>query len=143
MGAGIVAFGGRAKREVVPRHDAELLAREAGVHLSAHGGSGLGVIGALAAVGLRAGGGDGRFLELGELRHMRGEVRVGALRASGVARFQRDGVAVDPADDEIVRVGDWCRPVLRDGVAVLLLTEVNDGSGVRWGCAPRDLVRSY
>ncbi|MBU6423267.1 MAG: hypothetical protein KGJ98_10630 [Chloroflexota bacterium] len=140
---GIAAFGRDAKREIVTREAAERLARDAGVHLSAHGGTGLGVIGALAAVGLRGGGSDGRFLELGDLRRMRGEVSAGALRASGIARFERDALGVDLTDDEIVRVGDWCRPVLRDGVAVLLLTEVSDGSGVRWACAPRDLVRSY
>jgi hypothetical protein len=141
--AEIVDFGRRAKREIVARATAEQLADAARIHLSAHGGTGLGVIGALAAVGLRASGSDGRFLELGALRGMSGDVPAADLRASGIARFDANDRPVEIADDEVVRVGDWCRPLLRDGVAVLLVTEVDDGSRVRWRCAPRDVIRSY
>ena len=56
----IVAWGYRAKKEVLQKDDAYVLANECGVHLSEHGGDGQGVVGALAALGLRIGGNDGR-----------------------------------------------------------------------------------
>lgn len=56
----LVSWGYRAKKEVLRKQDAYDLARTCGVHLSEHGGTGQGVVGALAAVGLRLAGQDGR-----------------------------------------------------------------------------------
>lgn len=56
----LVLWGYRAKKEVLTKADAYALAARCGVHLSEHGGTGQGVVGALAAVGLRLAGQDGR-----------------------------------------------------------------------------------
>ena len=58
--AQLVEWGRRAKSEVLFKADAYELAAQCGVHLSEHGGDGQGVVGALAAVGLRLSGNDGR-----------------------------------------------------------------------------------
>ncbi len=58
---GLTAFGLRAKTEVLTLSHAFDTARQAGIHLSAHGGTGQGVIGALAGAGLRLTGHDGRY----------------------------------------------------------------------------------
>lgn len=58
----LVAFGRRAKVDFCSRESAYGLAgRIPWVSLSEHGGDGSGVVGALAGVGLRLGGNDGRF----------------------------------------------------------------------------------
>lgn len=57
----LVAFGRSAKNTVLTKADAYDLAASLGVHLSEHGGTGGGVIGALAGVGLRLWGNDGRY----------------------------------------------------------------------------------
>lgn len=57
----ILDFGKKAKRALLSRQEAYALAEKTGAHLSEHGGTGDGVIGALAAIGLRMGGSDGRF----------------------------------------------------------------------------------
>lgn len=57
----LVLWGYWAKREVLTKEDAYALAQQCGVHLSEHGGTGQGVVGALAAVGLRLAGQDGRI----------------------------------------------------------------------------------
>ncbi|EUA24672.1 hypothetical protein I552_3211 [Mycobacterium xenopi 3993] len=62
--AALVDFGRRAKREVLCTNQAHELAAGLGVHLSGHGGSCDGVIGALAAVGLHLSGNDGLFITL-------------------------------------------------------------------------------
>ena len=57
----LMAYGNSAKNTVLNKPKAHALAADLGVHLSEHGGTGDGIIGALAGVGLRLGGNDGRF----------------------------------------------------------------------------------
>jgi len=57
----LIDYGKRAKIEVLNKHEAYQLAKKLGIHLSEHGGTGQGVIGALAGIGLRLFGNDGRF----------------------------------------------------------------------------------
>ena len=64
----LTSFGRRAKETRLTKQEAYFLAGKAGVHLSEHGGTGDGIIGALAGIGLRLNGNDGRFrgwLDLG------------------------------------------------------------------------------
>lgn len=56
----LVEWGLRAKAKVLSKQEAFDRARQCSVHLSEHGGDGQGVVGALAAVGLRLSGNDGR-----------------------------------------------------------------------------------
>jgi hypothetical protein len=57
----LIDFGLEAKRAVLTKQDAYLLAERTGIHLSEHGGTGDGIVGALAGIGLRLNGNDGRF----------------------------------------------------------------------------------
>jgi hypothetical protein len=57
----LIAFGKMAKQAVTSKAVAYDLARQAGIHLSEHGGTGDGVVGAVAGVGLRLSGNDGRY----------------------------------------------------------------------------------
>lgn len=62
----ITEFGRSCQRQLVTQQQARNLAREHGIHLRGLGGDEGGVIGALAAVGLIAGGDDGRVLRIGD-----------------------------------------------------------------------------
>ncbi|MCM1989481.1 hypothetical protein [Oceanirhabdus seepicola] len=55
----LIQFGREAKEKVLTKDMAYELAKNMGIHLSEHGGTGQGVIGALAGVGLRLSGNDG------------------------------------------------------------------------------------
>lgn len=57
----LVLWGKAAKKSVLQKADAYALSQRCGVHLSEHGGDGQGVVGALAAIGLRLAGDDGRI----------------------------------------------------------------------------------
>lgn len=57
----LIAFGRDAKTRVLTKADAYTLAKNLGIHLSEHGGTGQGVVGALAGIGLRLSGDDGRY----------------------------------------------------------------------------------
>lgn len=65
----LISFGLKAKQMVTTKREAYALAEKTGVHLSEHGGTGDGVVGALAGIGLRLHGNDGRirgWLDLGK-----------------------------------------------------------------------------
>ena len=124
----IAAFGRRAQCEVVTRATAESLAQEAGIRLTGLGGTCDDVIGALAAVGLRSTGDDGRFIELGAVRDIEGLASVRQIRNAGVARV------VDVAGNELdsrekVETMNWVRPDLRGGEPVMTVERSNSCEG--------------
>ena len=57
----LMAFGKNAKKAVSSKKAAYDMAGRTGIHLSEHGGTGQGVVGAVAGVGLRLSGNDGRY----------------------------------------------------------------------------------
>jgi hypothetical protein len=130
----IVAFGYRAGSEVLTKEEASETGRRAGIRLRELGGTGGGIIGALAAVGLTADGNAGRFLELGGgLRHLGGVVPAAVLRRLGMTLLcvSRNGEPV-PAGAE-VDTGERVRPRLIRGRPVLFLERTEDG----WRCFDR------
>jgi hypothetical protein len=119
----IVEFGSRAKRTVVTAAEAERLAAAARLHLEGLTGTRLGVIGALAAVGLRAGADDGRFLWMPRLRELSGVHTAASLREMlGLDAIETEQGRAAVGDDRI-ELGDWPRPLLRHGRSVLLVQE--------------------
>ncbi len=97
----------------------EALQAAAGFHLSGHGGSEDGIIGAAAAVGLTAHGWGGRFIEFGRLRDFPERVRVSDLERSGIAVVSIDRDARFPAFEDVIDTKGWLRPRLWGGKPVL------------------------
>jgi len=118
----IVAFGRRCQGEIVSREEARRLAAEHGIGLEGLGGTEDGVIGALAAVGLVAGGNDGRVVSLGGWPDdLSGPQDVAVLHARGVAAIRRFESG-EPIRSGRVDVGKRLRPSWRDGRVVLFAT---------------------
>jgi hypothetical protein len=139
-GQNVVMFGHRAKAEVLVAGEAEALARACAIHLEGLTGTRIGVIGALAGVGLRAGGNDGRYLWLPGLRELRGVVRAAAL----TARLGLDGIETEGGQavrpDDRIHVGDWPRPLPRAG-RIVLLVEGADGTEYDWTVTSRSRIK--
>ena len=135
--ADVQSFGARAKREVLHQADALDLAAAKGIRLEGLTGTGGGVIGALAGVGLHAAGEDGRYLWMPNLRELTERIPAGELaRRTGIgAVMTLDGKRIAP--HEWVNPGSWPRPVLRGGQAVLLVEEDQDG----WRCLGKEIVK--
>ncbi len=133
-------FGLRAKQEVLDPSEAFDCADRSGARLRGLTGDGGGVIGALAAVGLRSTGDDGRFLWLPGLRELVGTAVVADLWE--LARIEivqaLDGVPL-PSQTS-VELGDWVRPVLQGGRSVLLVEPSGEDAG-HWRAAARDLIK--
>ena len=118
VGPEAVAFGRQATRRIVGMDEAFEAARAAGLDLRALGGSGLGVVGALGSVALRAEGNDGRFIDLPGLRQLRPRVTLPALARLGIRVEQRLDDRPARLDDALATLG-WVRPRLVGGEAVL------------------------
>ena len=140
----VQAFGVRAKQEVLVRAQAEDVARDAGVFLVGLTGDPGGMIGALASVGLRRSGTDGRFVWLEGVRELSGVVPAAdLLEVTGIDAIEdRQGRTV-PASD-LICVEPWPRAVLVEGRAVLLVQKPeNDNDGFHWQLLPREDIRRF
>ncbi|OBJ26067.1 hypothetical protein [Mycobacterium sp. 1245801.1] len=143
--ARLVDFGLRAKREVLCANEARELARTLGIHLSGHGGTREGTTGALAAVGLHLSGNDGLFITLPGIRKLPDRATIETVFDLTPIDLARDDAFRQPRPGEMIDLGDWVRPVLLDGLAVLLLEPPRpQGDGTRsWRTAPRAVVKQY
>ena len=96
--------------------EALALAEAEGANLRPLGGTGLGVIGALASAGLRAGGSNGRFIDLPGLRELPDRIRADDLTRLGI-RLDHVGPAPRTAETIYETLG-WVRPDLIGGQPV-------------------------
>jgi tRNA(Ile2) C34 agmatinyltransferase TiaS len=134
VGSAVVQFGHLASSEVLSKIEATTVASGQDLILQELGGTGDGIIGALAAVGLTAAGNAGRFLEWhGALRDLTERVAAAELRRRGIEILciARDGEVVPSA--AMITTGDWVRPRLVLGRPVVLVEHV-DGE---WRCIDR------
>jgi tRNA(Ile2) C34 agmatinyltransferase TiaS len=125
-------FGRRTKTTLVTQAEARHLVTAYGLTLQALGGSGDGIIGALAAVGLAATGEDGRFIWVGDIRELRGTQPVEAILAAGIAGIQT--LSGQLVTSGLVETGDKIRPALIGGEVVLLV----EPAGEQWRAIRRD-----
>jgi hypothetical protein len=138
----LMAFGLEAKERVLTKDNAYSLAEELGVHLSEHGGTGIGVIGALAGAGLKLTGNDGRFK--GKFRIVgdeNGVTDVATIKTQGVdavRTLENETIG----DAERVVVGE-CKLILRDGIAVLMVKPSEDGAPAPWTIVDRKALRAF
>jgi len=116
---GVTEFGRDAGNVVVEERRAYELAADAGLFLAEYGGTGEGVIGALAAVGRTATGDVGRFIDYGSIRDVGDVVSVERLTEDGIRVVSEAGAAV--ASGSVVTEG-WLRPLLRDGSPTVKVT---------------------
>ncbi len=141
-GAAIQQFGQSAKSRVLAQIDALELARRHDVALEGLTGTGGGVIGALAAVGLRAGQNDGRFIWLAGVRELRGIYTAEQLYQSTRIDEIRtvEGMRVPAAAR--IDTESWPRPVLRGGRAVLLVQAAHR-EDCEWQIVPKETIKQY
>jgi hypothetical protein len=108
----IMDWGWAATQRILTMPEAQSIARAAGVQLEPLGGTGQGIIGALAAVGLRADGNEGRFLHLPGLRELGEFTTLEELTRLGIT-IEHHGP--QPAQGVEYRTMNWVRPRLIGG----------------------------
>ena len=130
--AGMMAFAARAKTDVVSQTDARRVADDSDCHLEGLGGTNQGIIGALAAIALAAGGDDGRVVHVDEWPwpdRFSGVQPTAAIRDRGVAEIRMATGAAFAGDE--VDVGKHLRPNWRGG-RIVLFVEPAETPGSPW-----------
>jgi hypothetical protein len=141
----LVSFGKKAKTALVTKDEAYQLAASLGIHLSEHGGTGQGVIGALAGVGLRLSGNDGRFKGKFKIDSIDGLARVDdILSLDNVDLVQSlDGQILDAS--ERVWVGHEAKTVFLKHRSVLLVCPWDGAAkeNIRWQLCSKQQVKKF
>jgi hypothetical protein len=141
----LIAFGRKAKNQVVTKEEAYGLAKRLQIHLSEHGGTGLGIIGSLAGTGLRLTGNDGRFRGKFKLETESDIVEVAEIkRQTGIHIVKSlDGQVLH--DSEKIKMGDKIKAVLLEGRATLLVSPVSseDSDQATWQTCTKQQLKVY
>lgn len=143
----IISWGQRAKKEVLSQTEAVHLANTEDIFLQGLTGSKDGIIGALAAVGLRKSGNDGRFVWLRGKKELRelppGTMSVKQLKIN-LNIDKVESVTGEVLNGDInISLHDWVRPVLKSNAITLLVEKENrKEAGYEWKCASKDYVRT-
>lgn len=139
----LMAFGKDAKTKVLNKSDAYSLAKHLGIHLSEHGGTGQGVIGALAGTGLRLSGTDGRVRG----KHLENAanriITVGEILEESMIDLVVTADGLELGDEEIVVLGNKVKSIYRDGRSVLLARPCQQlGSMAKWETCSMEYIKS-
>ncbi|MCL2504049.1 MAG: hypothetical protein FWE94_05555 [Coriobacteriia bacterium] len=126
----LIGFGKRAKREVLKKEDAYHLAERLGLHLSEHGGTGQGVIGAVAGIGLRLSGDDGTYRGKMKITPTRsdGLISVDDICAQSGASEVRDMEGAVLGRGQLLHIGEHAKAIRVDHKKVIMVSRQEDGS---------------
>lgn len=138
----LIEFGLRAKVDVMTKTAAYQLAEQLHIQLTEHGGTGQGIIGALAGLGLRLTGNDGRvkgLIKLGQLEHIPRELTVAdILQQTGLdAVMSTDKYRL--ASDEIVQLEGKVKAVYLEHQFILLVNK----EGKQWRNLGKQALQVY
>ena len=141
--AEILAYGLSAEKVVITKQDALALAAKHDIFLRELGGDGGGVIGALAAVGLRASGNNGRLVDVRGIREIKGVVSVAEIKQRTDIVSVQDTQGRVFGDDEMIDSLDWIRPSLVGGRAVLRVKPMQKDRREVWVPAEKRLKQEH
>ena len=141
----LISWGYRAKTDLVSQTMALELAKSEKIKLIGLTGTHDGIIGAMAAVGLRASGNDGRFVLLKgtEIRTISGIKTLSelqclvhldsAITAEGEILNQNTAINLDQG---------WLRPIHKDGKIMLIISKTNYDGQERFQLADKEYIKS-
>ncbi|MFT5697985.1 MAG: hypothetical protein ACI8ZB_000839 [Desulforhopalus sp.] len=140
----LIQFGQQAKSTILNKDLAYNLANSTKVHLSEHGGTGDGVIGALAGIGLRLQGNDGRFrgwFNMGEI----GEITTAAQLCKHHAVsdvIDENGQSLAP--ESPIRITDEkIKTILHNHIQVIPVARLAVPNGTSWATLSRKEVKKF
>lgn len=137
----IMQWGQRAKKEIITQEEARKIAKENNVFLEGYTGTKGGIIGSLAAVGLRKAGNDGRFLLVKGMRELKGDFTISEiLEKTGVEEvLSIDNKKLPP--ETIVYLAEWWRPVLKNNKIVIFVEPKKDDEH-GWQIVSKDYIKN-
>jgi hypothetical protein len=138
----LINFGRNAKKIVLSKETAYDLAKKLDIHLSEHGGTGIGVIGALAGTGLRLSGNDGRFRGHFKIDPQSDSVSVEQIKKQTHVKCVKslDGELL--SDDEQIRLGNKVKSVLLKNRSTLMVFKNLEEPEV-WQTCTKQQLKNY
>lgn len=135
-------WGNSAKKKVLRFEDAPKMASQHGIYLEGFTGTKGGIIGSLAAVGLRHAGNDGRFLWLKNLRETKGIFQSKELFSMIEIDEICDvrGNVVSP--EARIHTGEWLRPVMKNKKNIVFVEKSNNPNEYEWQFVSKDYIKS-
>lgn len=141
----LMNYGRKAKKEILNKQIAYNTARELGIYLSEHGGTGGGVIGALAGVGLRLTGNDGRIKGKMKFPIQGNTLTVKQiLENSDIDKVQGiDGQVLGLSED--INLGEKVKAVFLDYSKVLLVYSITEEKAdtTTWHTCTKEQLKKY
>jgi hypothetical protein len=140
----VVRWGNRAKEEVLTQAEARTIAESSNVFLEGYTGNKDGIIGALAALGLRKEANDGRciWIQGFDIREMRGVYRVkdlfNTLNIDSI--IDTNGNALK--ETEKIHVGDWLRPVINQNKITIIAEKSENSYDYEYKVANKEYIKS-
>ncbi|MEI6061702.1 MAG: hypothetical protein WCR72_13410 [Bacteroidota bacterium] len=140
--AGVETWGRNAKHIILTKADAHELAIKNGIFLEGLTGEKIGVIGALAAIGLRHEGNDGRVLWLPFLRETEGLFSASELkeRLCVDSITTRDRAEI-PAEN-LIMAEAWIRPVMIEKKITLIVEQAENHEQYNWQHVSKEYIKS-
>lgn len=135
-----IEWGLRAKKEILTKDGARDLASRRNIFLEGLTGTRDGIIGSLAACGLRKYGSDGRILMLAaDFRSFKGETTANSISRDFHIQniFDNFGTPISP--DAVITLEEGWKPVMKDGKYTLIVEK--DGEH-NWKSISKDYLRS-
>lgn len=124
----LIKYGNDTKKLLMTKEIAYDLASHCHIHLSEHGGTGQGVIGALAGVGLRLGGEDGEIK--GTLKQQMGkQFAYQTLMSLPIIDKIVDINMKKISEKALINIGERSKTILKGGKQVLVVQKVADKEG--------------
>jgi len=140
----VIKWGQTAKRDLLKQVDAFNLAKKEGIKLVGLTGNHDGVIGSMAAIGLRASGNDGRFVSLKgvDVREISGVMNLKQLQKL----VHLDQIMTDEEmvlDEKTpVSLEGWLRPVHRKGLITLIVNKIENNNEYEYQLASKEYIKS-
>lgn len=133
----ILDWGRKAKVTVLSMPEAQETASRSAIRCEGLTGTHGGIIGSLAAIGLHRAGDDGRYLWLPGLRELKGKYLVHEICELGHIDRVCTLEQVELKPDTVVDVGEWIRPILKNGKATLYVEENHH----EWNIISKDQIK--
>ena len=142
VNAEIILWGHKAKTEILEKKTAHELANNNEIYLEGFTGEKIGVIGSLAAAGLRKEGCDGRLLWMQNMREKTGIFKISDYKELvGIDKISdREGNLI--AGNERLNVSDWCRPVHKNNEITLIVEKEPENHEYEWKCTSKEYIKS-
>jgi len=142
----VIKWGDRAKVEVLTQKEGRDLAKRSSIYLEGLCGTEDGTIGALAAIGLRKGGSDGRFIWLKGKQELRdipsGIYTIGQLKEElklDQITSINGGLA---GTTNSIFIDEWIRPIHKNHKKILIVEKALNTSNYEWKVASKEYIKS-